>query len=167
MTPPTLDEAFTAFVGETSAALTRTAWLLCGDRDLAADLVQSALIKTLQAWPRIAPDARLAYARRIVANENIDRWRRRRGEVSVAEVYDRPDPAPLPDEQAAIRDHITQLLAGLPEKQRRVVVLRYHEDLSERQVAETLGMSVGAVKSASHRALATLRAHYLAEGAST
>ena len=55
------------------------------------------------------------------------------------------------------RDQVVRLLAGLPEQQRRVVLLRYYTDLSERATAETLGISVGAVKSAAHRGLAALR----------
>ena len=56
------------------------------------------------------------------------------------------------------RDELVRMLAGLPERQRRVIVLRYFEDLSEAAVAQCLGISVGTVKSAASRGLATLRA---------
>lgn len=57
------------------------------------------------------------------------------------------------------RDSVVRLLAHLPEQQRKVVVLRHYADLSEAQVAELLGISVGAVKSAASRGLAALRSH--------
>ena len=152
------DEAFTDFVRTASPALTRTAWLLTGDTHVAADLVQAALVKTLLAWRRVPADGRLAYTRRIVVNENIDRWRRRRREVTLDDL-DRPDPSSFED-AVADRDRVVRMLATLPERQRRVVVLRYYEDLSEPQVAEALGMTVGAVKAATHRAMQSLRNHY-------
>ena len=58
------------------------------------------------------------------------------------------------------RESLWPLLAGLSPQQRAVLVLRYYEDLSEAQVADLLGMTVGAVKASAHRALTTLRAHY-------
>ncbi len=150
------DAAFTAFAEQASAPLLQTAWLLIGDHHAAHDLVQAALVKTYLAWPRVRPEGALAYARRILVNERTDTWRRRRKEVVVAEPPDRP-----PTEQAdPVGDHdlVVRLLAGLPEQQRRVVVLRYYVDLSEQAVADLLDISVGSVKSAASRGLASLRA---------
>ena len=154
-----LDEAFTAFVEDSSASLGRTAWLLTGDHDRARELVQAALVKTLQAWDRIGEGAALAYTRRALLNENIDRWRRRHGEVAVGLTFERASSESVED-AVATRDRVARMLAELPLAQRRVVVLRYYEDLSEAQVADLLGMTVGAVKASAHRALTTLRAHY-------
>ncbi|GAA1886744.1 sigma-70 family RNA polymerase sigma factor [Lapillicoccus jejuensis] len=67
------------------------------------------------------------------------------------------DAAAPPDDRVDDRDEIVRLLATLPEQQRKVVVLRYYADLSEQQVADALGVSVGTVKSTASRALATLR----------
>ena len=153
------DEAFADFVRLASPSLMRTAWLLTGDRDSAADLVQAALLKALQARRRIPEQDALAYTRRILINENIDRWRRRHGEVATGAAFDVPSPDSLAD-RVADRDRVARMLATLTPTQRRVVVMRYYEDLTEAQTAEALGMTVGAVKAASHRALAALRSHY-------
>jgi RNA polymerase sigma factor (sigma-70 family) len=57
------------------------------------------------------------------------------------------------------RDEVVRLLAALPERQRKVVVLRYYVDLSEQQVADMMGISVGTVKSSASRGPASLRQH--------
>lgn len=149
------DASFTAFAEDASAPLLRTAWLLTGDHHAAHDLVQAALVKTYLAWPRVRPEGALAYARRVLVNERTDTWRRRRKEVVVAEA-----PEPLADDGAdpvGDRDLVVRLLARLPDQQRRVVVLRYYVDLSEQTVADLLDISVGSVKSAASRGLASLR----------
>ena len=156
------DEAFATFVSGATASLTRTAWLLTGNSEAAADLVQAALVKTYLAWDRLDPARALAYARKIVVNENIDRWRRRHGEVQVGADFDRAASGSLED-RVADRDRVTRMLATLPRQQRQVIVLRYYNDLSEQQTAEHLDIPVGAVKSAAHRGLAALRAHYPAD----
>lgn len=148
------DAAFTAFVKQSSPSLVRTAWLLTGDHHAAHELVQAALVKTYVAWPRVRPEGALAYARKVLVNERTDAWRRRRGEVTVDEVPESPRPAGTTSED---RDLVVRLLATLPDQQRRVVVLRYYTDLSERAVADLLDISVGAVKSAASRGLAALR----------
>ena len=159
---PVGDEAFAEFVRESTTSLTRTAWLLTGSTDLAADLVQAAFLKTYVAWGRLDRAGALAYTRKIVVNENIDRWRRRHGEVPVGADFDRPASGSLED-RVADRDRVTRMLATLPRQQRQVIVLRYYNDLSEQQTAQHLDISVGAVKSAAHRGLAALRTHYLAD----
>ena len=67
------DEEFTAFVREASPSLMRTGWLLTGNSDAAADLVQAALVKSYLAWDRIDPTTAMAYTRRAMVNDNIDR----------------------------------------------------------------------------------------------
>lgn len=92
-----------------------------------------------------------------MVNLTIDRWRRR--EPAAAENPDRVDPR---DAQQRVDDHdqAVRMLESLPPQQRRVIVLRYYNDLSEAATAECLGISVGAVKSAASRGLATLRSIY-------
>ena len=148
------DAAFTAFVEQATPSLLRTAWLLTGDHHAAHDLVQAALVRTYVAWPRVRPETALAYARRILVNERTDRWRRTGAELAVATP---PESAATPGSATEDRDVVVRLLATLPEQQRKVVVLRYYADLSEQATAEILNISVGAVKSAASRGLATLR----------
>ncbi len=150
------DAAFTAFVEQATPSLLRTAWLLTGDHHVAHDLVQSALVRTYVAWPRVRPETALAYARRILVNERTDRWRRHGAELAVA---DPPEGASTAGSATEDRDVVVRLLATLPEQQRKVVVLRYYTDLSEQATADALNISVGSVKSAASRGLASLRTH--------
>jgi len=149
------DAAFTAFVEQATPSLLRTAWLLTGDHHAAHDLVQAALVRTYVAWPRVRPETALAYARRILVNERTDRWRRTGAELAVATP---PESAVTAGSATEDRDVVVRLLATLPDQQRKVVVLRYYADLSEQATADVLNISVGTVKSASSRGLATLRA---------
>ena len=156
MDAPTLDQAFTDFVRRSAPSLTRTAWLLTGDHALAQDLVQTAYAKTLQAWDRLTEDGALPYTRRAIVTGNIDRWRRVRHESPGGVAFERPSPDPFED-RLADRDRVARMLATLTPTQRRVVVLRYYEDLTEAQTAAALGCAVGTVKSQVHAGLATLR----------
>lgn len=157
LSKPQRDAAFAAFMTDASPSLLRTAWLLTGNRDVAHDLVQSALVKTYVAWPRVREGEALAFTRRVLINEKTDRWRRRHGETTFAEPPH--DAATSADDirTADLRDEVVRMLATLPDQQRKVVVLRYYNDLSEQAVADALGISVGAVKSAASRGLAALR----------
>jgi RNA polymerase sigma-70 factor (sigma-E family) len=151
------DDDFVAFVDARSAALLRTARLLtAGDQHAAEDLVQTALEKAYVAWPRIErKGAQEAYVRSIMTRAAIDRTRQRtrRGEVVTDEVPEEPVHQAGPED----RDHVLTLLRALSPRQRAVMVLRYYDDLSEAQIAETLGCSAGAVKSHASRALAVMR----------
>ena len=147
---------FRAFVQQHWAPLMRTAYLLTGDRGYAEDLVQSALEKTHRRWSRVSTmDAPVAYVRRAMVNTATS-WRRRR---RVSEVPLLLTDAPAGDPYAPI-DQRQQMLAALrtlPPRTRAVLVLRYFADLSEAETAETLGCSVGSVKSQASRGLARLR----------
>lgn len=156
---------FTAFVTDAGPGLRRTARLLTGDEHRAEELVQQALVKTYLAWPRARATDPEAYARRVLANQRIDTWRKHRREVLVdpVEVTDRgPSGAadPVADD-AADRDEVVRALLRLTPRQRRVVVLRHLVGLSDAEVAADLGVSVGTVKSTASRGLAQLRAELL------
>ena len=132
--------------------LLRFAYLLCGDRHLAEDLVQSALIKVVPKWGRIK-DHPEPYVRRVLARESVNRWRGRRWrDVSTAEV-----PEVIHHDPTG-RIALLEDLRRLSPRQRAVLVLRYFDDLTEADTAAVLGISVGTVKSHARDALARLRA---------
>lgn len=152
------DDSYVAFVTARWSSLYRTSFLLTGDRGHAEDLLQTAMLKTYVAWGRVAQTvAPEAYVRAILVNSLISDKRRR----SVSSEIPRAQlPEVLVDSQESAVDDRSVLWTGvrnLPPRQRAVVVLRYYEDLSERQIAETLGCSVGTVKSQAYDALRTLR----------
>lgn len=152
------DEEFTAFARAAVPALARTAWLLCGDAHRAEELVQQTLVRTYLAWPSARAGEPLAYARRVLANQRIDTWRSRRREVLTAP-ESMPEPRLRPVDADHVRyDELVRALQRLPARRRRAVVLRHVLGLSEAQAAADLGISVGAVKSATSRGLAQLRA---------
>ena len=151
-------EAFRAYVAGRSPALMRTAYLLTGNRADAEDLLQTALAKTYLAWDRIRErEAVDGYVRRVLVNTQTSRWRRRKvDEYATGELPDRSDGRDATDD-VVLHDALWTALAGLPKRQRAMVVLRYYEDLSEAETAAVLGVSVGTVKSTTSRALAKLR----------
>ncbi|TIC89193.1 SigE family RNA polymerase sigma factor [Nocardioides sp. GY 10113] len=155
--PPRGRAAFDEFVRTRTPALTRTAYLLTGDAHLAEDLLQTALFRAAKAWHRIDGDPE-PYVRRILYTQNVSRWRRRRvAETRLPEQYDAASPHGDATDPA-LRLTLVAALARLTERQRTVLVLRYFEDLTERQTAEALGIGLGTVKSATRDALARLRA---------
>ena len=146
-------EGFTEFVLARQAALLRTAYLLTGHAQDAEDLVQTTLVKVVPQWRRIADDPE-PYVRRVLVNENVSRWRRRRWREHATDVL--PEglaDAPDLDELIVVRT----ALAGLAPRQRTVLVLRYYEGLSEAEIAATLGIAPGTVKSQARDGLARLR----------
>ncbi len=150
------DAEFSAFMAAAGPDLLRTAWLLVGDAHRAEELTQQAFVRTYVAWHRVRDGNPGAYARRTLVNLRTDTWRRRRREVLTA-----PDELPEartgPDTSTDDRDQVVRALGLLTPRQRRVVVLRHLVGLSEQEVADDLGVSVGTVKSTTSRALASLR----------
>jgi RNA polymerase sigma-70 factor (sigma-E family) len=153
------DTDFTTFMEQAGPALLRTAWLLTGEHHAAQELTQAALVKTYVAWPRVREGEALAYARRILVNHRTDVWRATRRELTTDTPPETPGGRTRRDAVGTSddRDLVVRLLRTLPEQQRTVVVLRYYTDLSEQATADVLGISVGAVKSAGSRGLASLR----------
>lgn len=151
----TRNSEFTSFMAVNQGELLRTAWFLVGDANRAEELTQQALVRTYVAWPRARRDP-LAYTRRVIVNLRTDTWRRRRRE-SLVDSRELPDAPTPPDRRVEDRDQVSRLLDVLSARQRRVVVLRYFLDLSESEVADSLNISVGTVKSTASRALAALR----------
>jgi RNA polymerase sigma-70 factor (sigma-E family) len=145
-------DTFEQFVAGRSGALLRTAYLLTGNHHDAEDLVQAALIKAVPVWRRIEDNPE-PYVRRILVRENISRWRLRRWrEVHVDRI---PETSEQSDPTGRLA--LAAALEQLGPRQRAVIVLRYYEDLTERETAEILGIAVGTVKSQARDALARLR----------
>lgn len=153
------DAEFTDFVAGRSKALFRTAYLLTGDHGLAEDLLQTALIKTYVGWSRLrAVENAEAYTRRTLVT-TVTSWSRRKSWRSEQPTERVPERATRLDIDAiAERDAVWREIQALPPRQRAVVVLRFYEDLTEKQAAAAMGCSVGNVKSQAHTALKNLRA---------
>lgn len=150
------DEAFTAFVHAVWPSLYRTAYLMLGDHQLAEDLTQTALTKTYGSWRSVKdPAAAGGYARVVLANTAVSWFRRRswRNEHPTERL-----PESSVEHDPSTRTAVVDALATLAPRQRAVVVLRYYDDLSVREVAHALGISEGTVKSQTSDALARLRA---------
>lgn len=152
---------FEGFAATRWRRLVRTAYLLTGDYHEAEDVVQATFAKVFRNWSRISrleePDA---YVHRALVNNNLSRHRRRRVRQLLTPVLpEREHTAGGGHREVEERSALLQALAGLPQRQRAVVVLRYWEDMSESQVAEVLGCSLGNVKSQASRGLAKLRGH--------
>jgi RNA polymerase sigma-70 factor (sigma-E family) len=157
----TIPDAFAEFVTAKYASLARTAYLLVGDRGHAEDLVQSALLSTMRAWERLAaPDAAESYTRTTMVRL-AGKWARRRWRNEIPSDFTEDHDAATND--AALALDIQTALKKLPLPQRAVIVLRFFDDLSERETAAALGCSEGTVKSRTSRALARLRASGLLE----
>ena len=152
------DAEFAAYMAARQASLLRTAYLLTGDQHTAEDLVQTAFAKLYLSWDKVQRRELVdGYVRRILVNENNSLWRRawKRRETSTDTVPDHRAVTDTHDD--GVKAALWDFVQSLPRKQRAVVVLRFYEDLSEAEVADILGISVGTVKSQSSRALAALR----------
>ncbi|MEI5673293.1 MULTISPECIES: SigE family RNA polymerase sigma factor [Nocardioides] len=148
--------SYEEFVAARSATLFRTAYLLTGSRADAEDLLQVALVKVYAAWRRVSrATSPEAYARRTLVNAFVSSRRPARF-TRERLVHSPPDAAvhdPDPDDRLAL----WPLVSALPPRQRAVVVLRYYEGLSEREIAEELRIAPGTVKSTCSAALRSLR----------
>ncbi|MCD4534741.1 SigE family RNA polymerase sigma factor [Nocardioides sp. cx-169] len=147
------EQDFSEFFLARGPALRRTAYLIVRDWHTAEDLTQQAFVKLYAAWPRIRRESAEAYARRTVVNQCLSHLRRHAPE--------RPtDVLPEPVQPAADAPlDVGRALALLPPRQRAIVALRFLDDLSVADVAQTLSIAEGTVKSQTSRALDTLRAH--------
>jgi RNA polymerase sigma-70 factor (ECF subfamily) len=136
--------------------------------DDALDAVQETFVKAFQKADRWDGSTEAGpWLSRVAINQSIDRWRRNRRrqatftplaegdhDQSLATADPDPDRRVLGRE---MRDRLAVALEGLPERQRAVVVLRHYQEMSLDEIAETLGMRLGTVKSSLHRALGRMR----------
>ncbi|WP_113698556.1 SigE family RNA polymerase sigma factor [Nonomuraea lactucae] len=150
------EEEFREYVLTRGPALLRAAHQLTGHPLDAEDLLQNALTRTYLAWDRITDRGALdGYVRRAMVNINISQWRRRKVEEYPSDEL--PEVACESDAYGEVHERLERALSRLPERMRAAIVLRYYEDMTEPEVASTLGISVGTVKSTVSRAMAKLR----------
>jgi RNA polymerase sigma factor (sigma-70 family) len=168
---------------ERGSALVGYAYTLCGDIRQAEDLVQEALVKycsrlmrpggrrgTTASGMRAVPLDRAegrperrsveyaeAYVRRMVLNLYLDGWRRKKKWADIEPRVATDDRVRFPDSGITARADVVQALSRLSPRQRACVVLRYFEDMTIQEVAETLGNAPGTVKRHLHDALHVLR----------
>ncbi|MEV4439743.1 SigE family RNA polymerase sigma factor [Streptomyces sp. NPDC049577] len=166
--PGDADEAMAA--GTTVDHLTETyrahyrsllglAALLLDDTASCEDVVQEAFIRVHSARNRVRdPEKTLAYLRQTVVNLSRSALRRR---ILGLKLLSKPMPDMASAEEGAYeqleRDQLIKAMRGLQRRQREVLVLRYFADMTEAQVAETLGLSLGSVKAYGSRGIAALR----------
>ncbi|MGW3556464.1 SigE family RNA polymerase sigma factor [Streptomyces sp. NPDC000963] len=167
--PRTSDEGAPA-VGTTVDHLTETyrahyrsllglAALLLDDTASCEDVVQEAFIRVHSARKRVRePEKTLAYLRQTVVNLSRSALRRR---ILGLKLLSKPMPDMASAEEGAYdqleREDLIKAMRGLQRRQREVLVLRYFADMTEVQVAETLGISLGSVKAYGSRGMAALR----------
>jgi RNA polymerase sigma-70 factor (sigma-E family) len=150
-------EDFGEFVRAVLPGLLRYGHALTGNPHDAADLVQGVLERIGARWTSVLHRTGdpVAYARRAMANAHVSRWRRTRRENLVAQLPEDTSVVWQPDRFGD--EPLWQALRALPPRQRAVMVLRYYEDLSEAEIASTLGITKGTVKSQANKAMASLR----------
>lgn len=135
----------------------RLAYLLTGEQHTAEDIVQDAFVRLFGRFRDLRnPDAFQAYLRRTIVNLSRDHFRKLRSERAVAaREGSRHEGSPTPEFEEWHSLH--EALRSLPHRQRTALILRFAEELSERETAEAMGCSVAAVKSLVSRATGRLR----------
>ena len=143
---------------QNAAGLEKLAYLLVGDRGAAADITQEAFIRFMSRMQFIRDRERgEAYLRRTTVNLCRDHHRRRPRLPLLTRTGELPDTETIPPPNVATTSWVRDLIKLLPYRQRAVIVLRFHLDLSLSETAESLGCSIAAVKSLQVRALGSLR----------
>lgn len=152
--PSRLEELYSEHV----AGAVRLAFLVTGDEQQAQDIAQEAFVRIAGRFQDLrSPDAFPAYLRVTVLNLARGHLRRLRTQRDYLRRHDDREDTVEIAAGADARDEMWEALRKLPYRQRAALVLRYYEDLSERQTADALGCSVSAVKSLVTRGLQVLR----------
>jgi RNA polymerase sigma-70 factor (sigma-E family) len=159
------DDAVTQLYTAHYTSLVRLAALLVRHSGEAEEIVQDAFVAMHAKWRKLRdPDKALGYVRQTVVNRARSSQRRHvvadRHARATTGSAGRPDVEPSAEQHALSSETRATVMAALdrlPTRQREVLVLRYYSDLSEHDIAETLGISRGAVKSHASRGVAALR----------
>jgi RNA polymerase sigma factor (sigma-70 family) len=137
-----------------SASLLRLCVLLLGRREGAEDLMQDSFVRLAPKVTSLDPEIVWPYLRRIAVNLANDRFRRVALDLRVR-LNGRT--ATVEEHNIGLAHEVWEAVRGLPARQRACVVLRYYEDMTERDIAAALQCSPGTVKSATSRAMERLR----------
>ncbi|MCX6520220.1 MAG: sigma-70 family RNA polymerase sigma factor [Actinobacteria bacterium] len=154
--PDTADDGFRQVFTEHRTRVFRLAVLMTGNVHVAEEVTAEVFARVLPRWRAGGVTDVLPYLRRAVVNETRSRHRRREHEARAIARWGAPATV-VDTDRVALAEPLLAALRQLPARQRAVVVLRYHDDLSEADVASTLGMAPGSVKSHASRGLAQLR----------
>lgn len=139
--------------------LLRFAYFLTGDRASAEDLVQETFVRLYRADRNIEEGGFPAYARKAMLNLRRSAFRRSR--VERTSTASQPSTIEVPPEPV---DHVWRAILGLSRQQRACVALRFYEGMTEQEIADTLGVTIGTVKKQMHRAMNTLRSSLAERG---
>lgn len=146
-----------AFSREVWPRLYRNVALFCGDDSVAEEVAQEALARAWERWATVsATDSPTAWVHRVAFNLATSHFRRRATERRVRARVVPADPVRGPGTTALV---VRAAVVTLPERQRAALVLRYFDDLSIEDTALAMGCARGTVKSLTHQAIDTLRAH--------
>src|SRR4051812_43525150 len=158
-------DAFAALITAATSRLYALACLILRDSERAEDATQEAFVRAWRELPRLRDVDRFdAWLRRLVVNACYDEGRRvhRRAEVGLIRLGERSvvDISPRRDMSAALAqtDRIERAFSQLPLDQRTVLVLQHYFDLSHSEIAETVGIPLGTVKSRVRYGIAAMRA---------
>ncbi len=150
--------AFEDYAASAWPWLYRSSYRLAGSHADAEDLTQQTLLQAYVSWGKVSrADQPAAYLRQMLSNAHTSQRRLKGRKLEVltdAPPEGRTRRSTGPEDRMVIWPQV----ASLPPRQRAVIVLRYYEQLSERETADALGCSAGTVKSTTHRALRALRA---------
>jgi RNA polymerase sigma-70 factor, ECF subfamily len=152
-------DAFAALIGRSTNTLYALACLILRDNDRAEDATQEAVVRAWRELPRLRDPKKFdAWLRRMTVNACYDEARkvRRRAEFSLVHASERS----TADSSGAFVEHerVDRAFRRLPFEQRAVLVLQHHFDQSHTEIAESLGIPVGTVKSRIRYGTAALRA---------
>lgn len=153
---PAWEGEYVDFFVARAAALRRTAYAMCGDWQIAEDLVQTTFVRLYVHWHRVRLETADAYARRILVNLFIAGRRKSKREQVTGQVPEGLSTERIED-LVGTRLELAEAMTRLTDRQRVIVALRYVDDLPICQVAELLGIAEGTVKSHCARAVDTLR----------
>jgi RNA polymerase sigma-70 factor (sigma-E family) len=137
----------------------RVAFLLTGNTEQAQDLVQEAFARMFHRWRSIKdPSALESYLRRTIVNLAQKAWRKRVHEQNYIQSHrSRDEDFVVAHPDLETKEQLFESLRRLPSRQQAAIVLRYYEDLPEREIAKVLDCPVGTVKSSLARGLRAMK----------